>query len=188
MTVPDDIERYTALYNAQYPRVYAYAVSRAGRQLADEVVSETFLVAWRRFADLPPDPLPWLLVVARKVLHEQYRAETRRQSLVADLRAWTSERELQAGDVAEEVTERVAVLSALTSLSDEDVELVTLVSWHGLSPKDVAKVIGCSTATYFVRLHRARKRLVRAMSAERTATEERRSTPRIAHPMKEYIR
>ena len=186
MTVPDDIERYTALYNAQQPRVYAYAVSRAGRQLADEVVAETFLVAWRRFADIPPAPLPWLLVVARTVLLEQYRAETRRQSLVAELRTWTGEQELRTGDVADEVTERTSVLAALTHLSEDDLELVTLVSWHGLTPREVARVIGCSTATYFVRLHRARKRLEQAMAAE--APAEHRRVPRILNPTKEYIR
>ena len=52
MTDPEAIERFGALY-AQHRRVYAYAVSLAGRQLADEVVSEVFLVAWRRLTRFP---------------------------------------------------------------------------------------------------------------------------------------
>ena len=48
MTDPDLIERFTSLYDEHYPRVYSYAVSRAGRQIADEVVSDVFLISWRK--------------------------------------------------------------------------------------------------------------------------------------------
>jgi len=70
---PEAIERFQALYADHYGAVYAYAVSRAGRQLADEVVSEVFLVAWRRLADVPAPPLPWLLTVARNTALSQFR-------------------------------------------------------------------------------------------------------------------
>jgi RNA polymerase sigma-70 factor (ECF subfamily) len=65
VTDPEAMERFQALYAGHHAAVYAYAVSRVGRQLADEVVSETFLVAWRRLADVPAPALPWLLTVAR---------------------------------------------------------------------------------------------------------------------------
>lgn len=164
-----DPERFTKLYDFHYPRVYAYVVSRAGRQLADEVVSETFLVAWRRRRDLPAGAeLPWLLGVARNVLREQYRAEARRRLLDTELRAWIDEARSSggevAGDVADDVADRITMLSALAELSDEDREVLTLVAWHGLGRRAAAKVIGCSVATFSVRLHRARRRLERAMS------------------------
>jgi RNA polymerase sigma-70 factor (ECF subfamily) len=155
------IERFTALYDEYHSRVYAYAVSRAGRQLADEVVSEVFLISWQRVADLPQPALPWLLGVARNVALGQFRAAARQQSIAAELVVWMSE--AADGDVAAEVADRLAVLRALASLSEPDRELLTLVAWHGLSPADSAQVVGCSTAAYFVRLHRARRRLERAM-------------------------
>jgi RNA polymerase sigma-70 factor (ECF subfamily) len=40
-----------------------------------------------------------------------------------------------------------------------------LVAWEGLDPKRAAQAAGCSQATYAVRLHRARKRLDRALYA-----------------------
>ncbi|MEV0237055.1 RNA polymerase sigma factor [Nonomuraea sp. NPDC050786] len=166
MTEPGPRDRFTALYSSCYSSVYAYAVSRAGRQLAEEVASETFGVAWRRIDDVPGEALPWLLGVARNILRESYRAEARRQSLESELAAWTTAEEVTAGDIAESVTERIAVLRALATLSDEDRELLTLVAWHGLRAANAAKVVGCSTATLFVRLHRARRRLERAMATE----------------------
>jgi RNA polymerase sigma-70 factor (ECF subfamily) len=163
MTDPDRERRFTALYDIYQPRVYAYVVSRAGREIADEVVSETFLVAWRRLADVPKSELAWLLGVARNILREQYRADVRRKAVDAELRIWSGD--LRAGDVADHVAERSQVLAALATLSDDDREILTLVAWHGLAPWEAARVVGCSAATYSVRLHRARRRLEHAMSS-----------------------
>ncbi|HTJ39434.1 MAG TPA: sigma-70 family RNA polymerase sigma factor [Dactylosporangium sp.] len=167
MTARDDPSaRFAALYAAHYRQVYAYAVTRAGRDAAEDVASETFLVAWRRFADLPGAALPWLLGVARNVAREKYRDAARQASLAAELRAWADE---AGADVADGIAERAATLAALSALSDSDRELLTLLAWHGLSARDAARVVGCSTATFFVRLHRARKRLGHALETDRHA-------------------
>jgi RNA polymerase sigma factor (sigma-70 family) len=155
------------MYDECRQRVWAYAVSRAGRQVADEVVSETFAIAWRRLDDVPEPPLPWLLGVARNILRDNVRSQARRDALAAELRTWT-EGDGQV-DVAEQVTERMGVLRALAALQEDDREVLILVAWHGLSPKEGARVVGCSSAAFRVRLHRARKRLAQAMeSAERS--------------------
>lgn len=164
MTDHAAIERFQALYAEHHARVYAYAVSRVGRQLADEVVSEVFLVAWRRLADVPAPALPWLLTVARNTASSQFRGSARQRSISAEMRAWVTEAELSEPDVADAVSERLSVLTALAALPEADRELLTLVAWHGLKPNEAARVVGCSTATYFVRLHRARRRLERAMA------------------------
>jgi RNA polymerase sigma-70 factor (ECF subfamily) len=159
--VDGDKERFTQLYDEYRARVWAYATSRAGSQIADEVVSETFTVAWRRFADLPAAPLPWLLGVARNVMRDSFRAQVRRDSLAAELRTWT---ETVDADVADEIVGRVSVLRALADLPEADREVLTLVAWYGLSQKEAARVVGCNTATLRVRLHRARRRLAAAMN------------------------
>ncbi|GAA0475327.1 hypothetical protein Ade02nite_41410 [Paractinoplanes deccanensis] len=162
MTDPDPSRRFTAAYHAHHARVYAYAVSRAGRTLADDIVGDTFLRAWRKWDAVPADPLPWLLAVARNVIRERYRDEERQASLATELRTWTTE---AATDVADDVAERWATLAALTALPEDDRELLTLIAWHGLTPRQAAQVIGCSTPTFFVRLHRARKRLQQALTS-----------------------
>ncbi|GAA1264279.1 sigma-70 family RNA polymerase sigma factor [Sphaerisporangium rubeum] len=153
----DDAHRFTGIYDECRRRVWAYVVSKAGRQIADEVVSETFAIAWRRLDDVPEPALPWLLGTARNVLRDTIRAEARREAVSAELRSWTE------GDVADQVTERLGVLTALAELHEDDREILILVAWQGLSPRDAAHVVGCSPATFRVRLHRARRRLARHM-------------------------
>ncbi|GLW12771.1 siderophore-interacting protein [Microtetraspora sp. NBRC 13810] len=155
-------EEFAATVDAYRPRVYAYAVSRCGRQLAEEVVSETFTVAWRRRGDIPAKArLPWLLGVAHNVIRDLHRGELRRAALNEALRSWADQVQ---PDPADEVAERAAVLRALAMLSDGDKEVLTLVAWHGLTSAEAAKVVGSSRSAFFVRLHRARRRLEAVMN------------------------
>jgi RNA polymerase sigma-70 factor (ECF subfamily) len=159
--VPDaDAERFTALYEAHFARVWAYVAGRVGRQAADEVTSETFAVAWRRQGEIPDAVLPWLLGVARNVSRGAVRGTARRGRLAERLR---SRPPAAAPDVADAVVERAAVLRALATLSDGDREVLTLVAWHGLAAPAAAAALDCSRAAFAVRLHRARRRLERAL-------------------------
>jgi RNA polymerase sigma-70 factor, ECF subfamily len=163
----DAQERFTDLYTEYYPRVFAYLVSRIGREAAEECASETFLVAWRRYAEMPAAQLPWLLGVARNVVRESYRAGERSERLVRELRDWAT---ASTTDPADDVVGRAAVLAALAGLSEADRETLTLISWHGLSARDAAKIVGCSTATFLVRLHRARRRFAAKLGRPSTTS------------------
>lgn len=57
--------------------VRRYARLHVGDGPADDVVAETFLVAWRRLDDIPTAALPWLLGVARNVVSNQHRGRGR---------------------------------------------------------------------------------------------------------------
>src|SRR5262249_37932920 len=151
-----------ALYDRHYRSVLGYALLRAGQDAAEDVVSETFLVAWRRLDDLPDPPLPWLLGVARNLLRKQYDSGRRRQALADRVTAATTTDDLAGPDVAERVVARDDARAALSALGEKDVEAIVLATWYGLSPREAARVIGCSASTFSVRLHRARKRLIRA--------------------------
>jgi RNA polymerase sigma-70 factor (ECF subfamily) len=150
------------MYQELYPRVLAYATGMVGRQTGEDITSETFTVAWRRWQDLPESRLPWLLGVARNLIREFRRKNARQYELaVAEGRRIATE----TGDIAVDVAERTTVLRALADLPDADREVLTLLAWHGLSQADAARVLHCSTATLSVRVHRARQRLTRAMAA-----------------------
>ena len=67
----DPQERFTALYDRYYRSVLGYVLLRVEQGVAENVCSETFLVAWRRLDELPEQVLPWLLGVVRNMLAKQ---------------------------------------------------------------------------------------------------------------------
>src|ERR1022692_987317 len=70
----DPLERFASLYDQFYRNVLRYALQHAEQDSAEDVASDVFLVAWRRLADIPEPPLPWLLGVARNLLRKQAAA------------------------------------------------------------------------------------------------------------------
>jgi len=175
--------RFELLYAKHGPAVKAYVLRRADASIADDVVAEVFVVCWRRFEEIPPEPLPWLLGVARRVLSTQWRGERRRIALRdrlaetdagpspdLDVDPHASVREIEA-ETGDEVLAHVAdsaLSSALARLSEADRELLLLIAWDGLSPAEAATVLGIKPATARVRLLRARRRLTHALSQERS--------------------
>jgi hypothetical protein len=64
--------RFDALFHEHHPAVQAYARRRVPPEVVDDIVSETFLVVWRRLDDVPEAPLPWLIAVARNVVGTEW--------------------------------------------------------------------------------------------------------------------
>jgi RNA polymerase sigma-70 factor, ECF subfamily len=151
----DDAARFRAMFDTTFPRVRRYVHHRGvtgGR--ADDIVAETFLVAWRRLHDVPDDdPLPWLLVVARNLWLNQRRGDRRHLAMVRRLPAPTPEPPPgEPGDTA-------PIRRALAALTPADQEVLRLVAWDDLTPDQASRVLGCSPGAFRVRLHRARQRL-----------------------------
>ena len=161
--------QFAALYEASYGAIHAYSSRRVGDQAADEIAAETFLVAWRRWDAIPPDPLPWLYGVAGNVVLRHLEASSRQRRTQTAL---DDELRLRPGGAAEAEDERL--WEAWAQLRAVDREVLALVAWEELSVADAASVLGCSAAVFSVRLHRARRRLARqlaAVNASRPATE-----------------
>lgn len=146
------------LWDAWHRQVLAYALRRTDRATAEDVVAETFVIAWRRLADVPEAPLPWLIGVARRVLANQRRGERRREALAGRLRSQPVAPIDVPGDGA--------AAAALAALSERDREALLLHAWEGLSNAEAAVVLGCSVNAFAVRLHRARERFARALERE----------------------
>lgn len=157
---------FEAIFAATHRPVRAYALRRADPEVAQDAVADTFVVAWRRMDDVPDPPLPWLLGVTRRTLANARRAETRAGAL-AD-RARHDGHPAFAADSADAVDDAAAMRSALGELSDTDRETLMLVAWDGLEPTAAATVLGCSKASFAMRLHRARRRLAAAIERAET--------------------
>ena len=155
---------FSAMYRAQYEAVMRYALRRTDPETARDVVADTFLIAWRRLDSVPPDPAqatPWLYGVARNVLANADRSQRRAERVAAKL---GQERQADYGlDDVHAVLERARLERALAKLTPADQEALRLVGWEQLDLAEAALAMGCSRSTMAVRLHRARRRLERAL-------------------------
>jgi DNA-directed RNA polymerase specialized sigma24 family protein len=64
--IADDHHWLRHLWAQHAGSVYAYAARRVGPERAEDVVADTFVVAWRHCGRRPHRDLPWLLGVARR--------------------------------------------------------------------------------------------------------------------------
>jgi RNA polymerase sigma factor (sigma-70 family) len=166
----DDAARFTSIYQRNYTRVFGYALANSRREVAEDIANETFLTAWRKLDEVPPeDPLPWLLGVARNHRLKQLAAGRRRETIADRVASLSDERDLAAWDTGDLVVERAAGLAAFAALPEADAEILILTAWYGLDAARTATVLGCTKALYYVRIHRARRRLARALQ-QRTPT------------------
>ena len=156
-----DAALFERLYRACYEDLLRYALRRTGKpETAADVVADTFLVAWRRFGDIPAgNGRPWLFGVARNVLASQHRAERRNTDLAARLRHELSGAIVTAPEVPAEIS------AAFGTLNAADQELLRLVAWEGLSTDELAVALDCSANAARIRLHRARSRFAEALQS-----------------------
>ena len=156
--------QFRALFQRAYPALGRYAHYRGlSKADAEDLVSSTFEIAWRKLDQVPQDdPLPWLYSVARNLLRNHRRSEHRHTELLARLP--TAE---DHPDPIESDRQGAATLrDALSALDEDDQELLRLVAWDGLSPSQAAVVLGCTAVAARTRLHRARKRLAAQLGRE----------------------
>jgi RNA polymerase sigma factor (sigma-70 family) len=152
---------FRQIYEANYDRVLAYSLRRAEPQDAQDAVAETWLVVWRRFDEVPDEPLPWLFGVCRKALSNKRRAQGRRAALHDRIAGGAP---LHQRDHADAVGERSRIEAALHSLKEPDREALLLTAWEGLKPAEAAAALNCSARTFSVRLHRAKARLAKELA------------------------
>ncbi len=150
----------------------AFATRHVGAEAAHEVVAETFMIAWRRWGDLPTPPIPWLLVTARKVIQNRARAARRNRALQERI-ALLDGVAAYAADTAETVLTRREALERLARLDEQHREALLLISWDGLTNDQAAAVLGIKPATFRRRLSRARAALLTPSPSETIDPEPR---------------
>lgn len=158
----EDFQRLFAAYNRH---VLAYALRRCdNRADAEDVVSSTFTVAWRRIGDKPSAEfeLPWLYAIAARVLANQRRSARRLLALRLRLRELPEPPQPERSELPE-------VVAALRELRPEEQEVLRLAAWEGLTNAELAVALDCSENAATIRLHRARKRLAEQLAKEEPA-------------------
>lgn len=148
--------RFERCFRDHYAQVLAFSMRRvSGWEIAEDVVADTFAVAWRRRDRIPDPALPWLYAIASHVIANEYRSTRRRHNL--DMRLAHETGAVAPGsDPAESLDRRGAFSAAFALLTEPEREVLRLIAWDGLDTRDAARVFGCSPGAFRVRLHRAR--------------------------------
>ena len=153
------------LYERYFDALFRYAAGRVGRQAAEDVVAETFLIAFTRRAAFDPShvsALPWLIGIATNLLRSQRRAE--RKHLATDPGRINPRGPPDLGldntiSRADAVAVRGAVMRAVRRLGPSEREAFLVHALAGLEGAELGVALGVSSSAAAVRLHRARTKL-----------------------------
>lgn len=145
-----------ALYQTHGPALEGWANSRfADRQLAEEVVQETVLAAWRKYDQYDPargSERAWLFGIAHNVAATRHRRNQRHlRSVPTDPvgEIIVEDREL------DRIADRSMITDAIRALSPEHREVISAAYWDGQSTKEIATRFGIPDGTVKSRLHYA---------------------------------
>lgn len=164
-------ETFEQLFRDTRTDLLAYVLRRSrNAEDAADVLAETYLIAWQKLEKVPQGDRGrlWLFGVARNLLMKGASRSRSGSALVERLA-----NELRSADPAHlplEDERRDALRAVLAALPVRDREILTMTAWEGLTPKQIAAVMGTSANVVRVRLHRARARLKRQLELERPVT------------------
>jgi RNA polymerase sigma-70 factor (ECF subfamily) len=154
----DRRERFADLYQRDHPDVLRFVRRRSDPEMAEDVVHEVFLIAWRRFEVVPTsrdEARAWLFTTARNCMLSDARARTRRRELLVRIGDTATELAPEGVDPGFELD----LVRAWQQLEPGHQEALALSIWEELSSPLAGQVLGISAAAYRLRLHRARTRL-----------------------------
>lgn len=151
-------ERFRMLYKEHVEQLAHYVSRRTAVSEVQDVIAETFLTAWRRFDELPTDPIPWLFVTARNLIANRHRSDRTRRTVHGKLISeFVGSTQSESHTGLSEIDQKLA--AAIAQLPETEREAFMLVAWDGLDALRASRALGCSPATFRVRLHRARQKL-----------------------------
>ncbi|MFJ9968446.1 RNA polymerase sigma factor [Streptomyces avermitilis] len=168
-------EVFAHLYDRYAADIHRYVTRRLGPEAADDVTSETFLVAFRtrkRFDASAVSARPWLYGIAAKLIGRQRRSEVRMLKAYArtgcDPVAESWAEHVDSRVVAQGMQQELS--GALAGLSAGDRHVLLLVAWADFSYQEVADALEIPLGTVRSRLNRARRKIRTALGADPALT------------------
>jgi RNA polymerase sigma factor (sigma-70 family) len=161
-------EHFNVLFRRHAPYIQRYVVRRIGQDAADDIVAETFLLAFRQrdsYDQTRANARPWLYGIATNLIGHHRRAEIRLYRALA---------RTGADPVTESFTDRIddqvsastasrRLTAALARLSKDLRDTLLLVAWGDLSYEETATALGVPIGTVRSRMSRARSALRRSL-------------------------
>lgn len=170
-------EEFAEIFDRHAPAVHHYLSRRVG-DLADDLLSETFLTAFRKRGDYRAERLdvrPWLYGIAGNMVRRHQRAEAARYRTLA--RSGAEGDTGSAGELEDALDRADArrtgprLAAALADLKAGDREVLLLLAWGDLSQSEVSVALGIPLGTVRSRLHRARTRVREHLGQTEAATD-----------------
>jgi RNA polymerase sigma-70 factor (ECF subfamily) len=159
-----DPQRFAAVHDRYFREIHRYVAGRLGPRVAEDVASETFLVAFEQRARFDPARGalgPWLYGIATNLVARHRRKEARRYRALARVGAEPAaeghEGRVVASVVAADLRPQLA--RALAGLTRGERDVLLLVALAQLSYAEVASALDISAGTVASRLGRARTKL-----------------------------
>ena len=149
--------RFEAIAREVIEPVRRFLARRTDPATADDALAETLLVCWRRYDELPAEPLPYAYGVARRCLANAERGARRQRRVAGKIATLDPPRETPepVGD------DRLA--EAMNALPPDDAELLRLWAWEQLTAGEIAMVLEITPNAASIRLHRAKEKLRTAL-------------------------
>jgi len=160
-------EAFAVIFDRHATEIHRYAARRLGDSIAEDVVAETFLVAFRRrgrYDPAYPNARPWLYGIATNMISRHRQAEVRLYRALA--RTGVDPVVASPADDVARVSaagERRALAAALARLSVADRNTLLLVAWGELSYGQAASALRVPVGTVRSRLNRARRKVREAL-------------------------
>lgn len=160
---------FTALYDETARDLLGYLLRRtASAEDAADCLAEIFAIAWNKRSAIPSrrdQARPWLFGVARNVVRRGRERQTRASAAAAELQRERRSRQPSEDDDG-------PVQEALRQLSAVDREIIEMLAWDQLAPREVAEILGLSANAVRIRAHRARLKLREQLARQRSAPHD----------------
>jgi RNA polymerase sigma factor (sigma-70 family) len=162
---------FAGVYERYFPDIHRYIAGRLGRDVADDIAADTFVIALRKHDGFDARRGPvhaWLYGIATNLIAQHRRAEQRRYRALARAQA-----ELHTGGHEDRVLSSVAaagmqprLAQALARLSPGERDVLLLVALADLSHEQISQALGIPHGTVGSRLYRARKKIRATLGQE----------------------
>ncbi|WP_245974649.1 RNA polymerase sigma factor [Thermomonospora umbrina] len=165
----EDPEMFAALFDRYSVMLHRYVHRRLGPDIAEDVVAETFLAAFRRRNGFDPargDVRPWLFGIATRLIARHRRTEAARYRAAARAPVEHTQ-DFPADRIAAEVSAhaaRTVLVKALAGLNAGELDVLLLIAWAQLSYEETAAALEVPIGTVRSRLNRARTKVRTALN------------------------
>lgn len=163
-----DPHAFSAIFEAYFDQIYRYLARRTGPEVAAEVASETFLVAFEQRHTFDPSfssARPWLYGIANNLFksHRRHQSAAKRQVRPIDGAGDSFDEDVAWRADAEDRVRRSGLVAAINGLPWRDREILFLFAFGDLTYSEIAESCGIPIGTVRSRLSRIRQKLHRPL-------------------------